>query len=51
MTRIIWVLDPASIKMEGVTPNGAKLVKIDLSTNAVVDKIVFPESVVPAKSY
>ena len=47
----LWVLDPASIKMEGVIPNGAKLVKIDLSTNAVVDRIVFPESVVPAKSY
>jgi sugar lactone lactonase YvrE len=47
----LWVLDPASIKMQKVTPNGAKLVKIDLSRNAVVDKIVFPESVVPSKSY
>jgi sugar lactone lactonase YvrE len=47
----LWVLDPASIKMQKVTPNGAKLVKIDLSSNAVVDKIVFPESIVPSKSY
>lgn len=47
----LWVLDPASIKMEKVTPNGAKLVKIDLSRDAVMDKIVFPESVVPSKSY
>jgi sugar lactone lactonase YvrE len=47
----LWVLDPGAIKHQNVTPNGAKLVKIDLSTNAVVDKIVFPEVVVPANSY
>jgi sugar lactone lactonase YvrE len=47
----LWVLDPASIKMEKVTPNGAKLVKIDLARNAVVDEIIFPESVVPSRSY
>jgi Major royal jelly protein len=48
---ILWVLDPASIKMKGVTRGGAKLVKIDLAQNLVVDKIVFPDSIVPKKSY
>jgi sugar lactone lactonase YvrE len=47
----LWVLDPGSIKHQKVTPNGPKLVKIDLSTNAVVDKIVFPESVVSGNDY
>jgi sugar lactone lactonase YvrE len=47
----LWVLDPASIKMEGVVQGGAKLVKIDLQTNKVVQNIVFPDSVVPRKSY
>ena len=47
----LWVLDPASIKFEGVISGGAKLVKIDLKTNQVVRDIVFPDSVVPKKSY
>jgi sugar lactone lactonase YvrE len=47
----LWVLDPASIKMEGVVSGGAKLVKIDLKTNKVIQDIVFPDSVVPKKSY
>jgi sugar lactone lactonase YvrE len=47
----LWVLDPASVKFEGVTPGGAKLVKIDLKTNKVIQDIVFPDSVAPKKSY
>jgi sugar lactone lactonase YvrE len=47
----LWVLDPASVKFEGVTPGGAKLVKIDLKTNKVIQDIVFPESVASKKSY
>lgn len=47
----LWVLDPASPKFEGVVSGGAKLVKIDLKTNKVVRDIVFPDSVVPKKSY
>jgi sugar lactone lactonase YvrE len=47
----LWVLDPASPKFEGVISGGAKLVKIDLKTNKVVRDIVFPDSVVPKKSY
>jgi sugar lactone lactonase YvrE len=47
----LWVLDPASVKFEGVVSGGAKLVKIDLKTNKVVQDIVFPDSVAPKKSY
>lgn len=47
----LWVLDPASPKFEGVISGGAKLVKIDLKTNKVVRDIVFPDFVVPKKSY
>jgi sugar lactone lactonase YvrE len=47
----LWVLDPASVKMEGVISGGAKLVKIDLKTNKVIRDIVFPDSVAPRKSY
>jgi sugar lactone lactonase YvrE len=47
----LWVLDPASVKLEGVVSGGAKLVKIDLKTNKVIRDIVFPDSVVPKKSY
>ena len=47
----LWVLDPASPRFEGVVSGGAKLVKIDLKTNKVVRDIVFPDSVVPKKSY
>jgi sugar lactone lactonase YvrE len=47
----LWVLDPASVKFEGVVLGGAKLVKIDLKTNKVVRDIVFLDSVAPKKSY
>jgi sugar lactone lactonase YvrE len=47
----LWVLDPASVKFEGVIPGGAKLVKIDLKTGKVVQDIVFPDAVAPKKSY
>src|SRR6266446_2088109 len=47
----LWVLDPASVKMEVVVSGGAKLVKIDLKTNKVIRDIVFPSSVAPRKSY
>jgi sugar lactone lactonase YvrE len=47
----LWVLDPASVKFEGVVSGGAKLIKIDLRTNKVVRDIVFPDSVAPKKSY
>jgi sugar lactone lactonase YvrE len=47
----LWVLDPASPKTEGVVPGGPKLVKIDLSTNEVVQTIPFDATIAPEKSY
>jgi sugar lactone lactonase YvrE len=47
----LWILDPASPKTEGVVKGGAKLVKVDLSTNKVVQTILFDETVAPTRSY
>ncbi len=47
----LWVLDAASPLFQGVVPGGAKLVQIDLETNAVVRTFVFNEEVAPEKSY
>jgi sugar lactone lactonase YvrE len=53
--NFLWVLDPANPQRMGeylgVVPGGAKLVKIDLSTNAVVKTIVFSEPVIEKNSY
>jgi sugar lactone lactonase YvrE len=47
----LWVLDPASPKMQGIVKGGPKLVKIDLQTNQVVQTIPFGEDIAPNKSY
>lgn len=47
----LWILDPANPQFEGVIKNGPKLIKVDLSTNKVVQKIYFDESVAPPDSY
>jgi sugar lactone lactonase YvrE len=53
--NFMWVLDPANPQRMGeyigVVPGGAKLIKIDLNTNAVVQKIIFTEPVIEKKSY
>ena len=46
----LWVVDPASPKMEGVYQNSHKLVKIDLATNAI-EYTYFFEGVAGVKSY
>ena len=48
---MLWVLDPASPKTEAVVPGGPKLVKIDLSKNAVAQTISFPDAIAPERSY
>ncbi len=48
---MLWILDPASPKMEGVLPGGPKLVKVDLKTNKVVKTYLFDETTAPPKSY
>lgn len=47
----LWVLDPASPKIEAVVKGGAKLVKIDLATNQVVQTIAFDDKIAPERSY
>ena len=47
----LWILDPASPKTEGVVKGGPKLVKVDLSTNKVVQTISFDETIAPTRSY
>ena len=48
---MLWVLDPASPKMEGVVPGGPKLVEIDLATDKVVRRIPFNDAIAPPQSY
>jgi sugar lactone lactonase YvrE len=50
-TGMLWVLDPAAPGLAATVPGGPKLVKIDPSTNKVVQNISFPASVAPRKSY
>ncbi len=47
----LWVLDPAAPAQGYAVPGGPKLVRIDLSTNAVAQVIAFDESVAPQGSY
>ncbi|MGB9336732.1 MAG: L-dopachrome tautomerase-related protein [Candidatus Acidiferrales bacterium] len=47
----LWVLDTGSIQFGPVKPGGPKLLGIDLRTNQIVKKIVFPGSIAPATSY
>ena len=47
----LWILDPASPKAEGVVKGGPKFVKVDLSTNKVVQTIPFDETIAPTRSY
>ena len=51
----LWVLDPANPQRNGqylgVVEGGAKLVKIDLATNQVIDKIIFRTPTITPNSY
>lgn len=47
----LWVLDPANPRLEGVVPGAAKLVKIDLKTDQIVQKYYFDEKAVLKYSY
>jgi sugar lactone lactonase YvrE len=49
--QTLWVLDPASPRFAGVVEGGAKLVKIDLTTDTVARTIAFDASVAPEGSY
>jgi sugar lactone lactonase YvrE len=49
--NFLWVLDPASPKMQGVVPGGAKLLKFDPSSKQLLQKIVFPDTIAIPRSY
>ncbi len=47
----LWVLDAANPRFEGVVEGGAKLVRINIKTNKVVQTIVFDQEIALADSY
>jgi len=47
----LWIVDTGSIAFGPVMPTGAKLVAVDLESNRVVKKIVFPSDVALTKTY
>ncbi|MBW2503902.1 MAG: hypothetical protein JRE16_04955 [Deltaproteobacteria bacterium] len=47
----LWILDPANPKFQGVIPGGAKLLKIDLGSKQIIQRVLFPESIAFPKSY
>jgi sugar lactone lactonase YvrE len=49
--NFLWVLDAASPQMRGVVPGGAKLLKFDVATRQVVQRINFDETIAYPTSY
>ena len=47
----LWILDTGSIQFGPVKPGGGKLIGVDLKTNRIVKKIVFPQDVALPTSY
>jgi sugar lactone lactonase YvrE len=47
----VWVVDPASPAVQGIVPNGPKLVRIDLATDRVTQVIRFGQDVAIPGSY
>lgn len=47
----LWILDTGSIAFGPVAPNGGKLIAVDLNTNQIVKKIIFPAGVALTKTY
>lgn len=47
----LWILDTGSVGFGPVTPGGAKLIAVDLNTNKVIKKIIFPNDVALVTSY
>jgi sugar lactone lactonase YvrE len=50
-TDRLWVLDTGSIALGPTRPNGPKLIAIDLNTNRIVQKIMFPSDVALPTTY
>jgi sugar lactone lactonase YvrE len=47
----LWILDTGSIGFGPVKPGGAKLIEVDLNTNQIVKRIIFPADVAFPTSY
>jgi len=47
----LWVLDSGKPRLEGVVPNAAKLVLIDLSSNQIERSVRFSSTIAPKDSY
>jgi sugar lactone lactonase YvrE len=47
----LWILDTSSIAFGPVKPGGPKLIAVDLNTNQVVKKIIFPADVALPTTY
>ncbi|MFC1725369.1 L-dopachrome tautomerase-related protein [candidate division KSB1 bacterium] len=47
----LWILDPGMVAGQGVIDGGAKLLKIDLKTDRIVQKIFFDEKTALKTSY
>lgn len=47
----LWILDAANTEFKGVVPGGAKLLRVDLKANSIVQRILFDDVVAPKNSY
>lgn len=47
----LWILDPGNPYFQGVIPGAAKLVKVDLATDEIVQVIYFDSTIAPTDSY
>jgi len=47
----LWILDTGLDIQRGLIPSGTKLIKIDLSVDEIIQKIVFDKEVLPAGCY
>ncbi len=47
----LWILDPASPSFQGVVAGGPKLLKIDLTTNRIIQTVRFAQPIIKAESY
>ena len=47
----LWILDTGLDIQRGIIPTGAKLIKINLSVDEIIQKITFDEEVLPAGCY
>lgn len=50
-SKRLWILDTGSIAFGPVKPNGGKLLAVDLATNRITKKIVFPPDVALTTTY